>query len=143
MAYQQIRRDLGDTVLLTSGVRGLAKQYHLFLTKTVETRGNLSQAARSLAPPGYSFHAVGDFDIGKLTFDGRQKLLSVHFGHDQIRENHREVRLPQLRKGLFAVCGGGDSKSSTFKNSPEAFPMGGFVIHNQYSDVAELGFRHR
>ena len=64
--YRQIRRDLGDTVLLTSGVRGLAKQYHLFLTKTVETRGNLSQAARSLAPPGYSFHAVGDFDIGKL-----------------------------------------------------------------------------
>lgn len=64
--YEQIRRDLGDTVLLTSGVRGLAKQYHLFLTKAVETRGNLSQAARSLAPPGYSFHAVGDFDIGKL-----------------------------------------------------------------------------
>ena len=48
------------------GVRGLAKQYHLFLTKAVATQGNLSQAARSLAPPGYSFHAVGDFDIGKL-----------------------------------------------------------------------------
>ncbi len=64
--YEQIRRDLGDRVLLTSGVRGLAKQYHLFLTKAVDTQGNLSQAARSLAPPGYSFHAVGDFDIGKL-----------------------------------------------------------------------------
>ena len=64
--YEQIRRDLGETVLLTSGVRGLAKQYHLFLSKAVDTQGNLSQAARSLAPPGYSFHAVGDFDIGKL-----------------------------------------------------------------------------
>lgn len=64
--YEQIRRDLGDSVLLTSGVRGLAKQYHLFLTKAVDTQGNLSQAARSLAPPGYSFHAIGDFDIGKL-----------------------------------------------------------------------------
>ena len=47
-------------------MRGLAKQYHLFLRKAVETQGNLSRAARSLAPPGYSFHAVGDFDIGKL-----------------------------------------------------------------------------
>ncbi len=63
--YEQIRRDIGDSVLLTSGVRGLAKQYHLFLRKAVETQGNLSQAARSLAPPGYSFHAIGDFDIGK------------------------------------------------------------------------------
>ncbi|MDH3402606.1 MAG: M15 family metallopeptidase [Acidobacteriota bacterium] len=64
--YRRIRRDLGERVLLTSGVRGLAKQYQLFFAKAVETRGNLSQAARSLAPPGYSFHAVGDFDIGKL-----------------------------------------------------------------------------
>jgi hypothetical protein len=64
--YERIRNDLGDLILLTSGVRGLAKQYQLFLTKAVATRGNLSQAARSLAPPGYSFHAVGDFDIGKI-----------------------------------------------------------------------------
>ncbi len=63
--YERITADLGDSVLLTSGVRGLAKQYQLFLRKAVETQGNLSQAARSLAPPGYSFHAVGDFDIGK------------------------------------------------------------------------------
>lgn len=66
--YNQIRRDLGESVLLTSGVRGLGKQYHLFLAKAVSTQGNLSRAARSLAPPGYSFHAVGDFDIGKLGF---------------------------------------------------------------------------
>ncbi len=63
--FRRIEADLGSSVLLTSGVRGLAKQYHLFMRKAVETQGNLSQAARSLAPPGYSFHAIGDFDVGK------------------------------------------------------------------------------
>lgn len=64
--FQRIRRDVGDTVTLTSGVRCLVKQYHLFLRKAVGTGGNLSQASRSLAPPGYSFHARGDFDIGTV-----------------------------------------------------------------------------
>lgn len=63
--FTQIRRDVGDTITLTSGVRSVVKQYQLFLRKAVETAGNLSQASRSLAPPGYSFHARGDFDIGK------------------------------------------------------------------------------
>ena len=66
--YEQIRRDLGDTITLTSGVRGLVKQYQLFLSKAVTTAGNLSQASRSLAPPGHSYHAVGDFDVGKVGF---------------------------------------------------------------------------
>ncbi len=38
----------------------------LFVDKAVTTDGNLSQASRSLAPPGYSYHAIGDFDIGKI-----------------------------------------------------------------------------
>ena len=64
--YERIRRDLGDGVFLTSGVRGVVKQYQLFLSKAVRTRGNLSQASRSLAPPGYSYHAIGDFDVGRV-----------------------------------------------------------------------------
>ncbi len=66
--FDQIRRDLGERVVLTSGVRGIAKQYQLFLSKAVETGGNLSQASRSLAPPGYSYHAIGDFDIGRVDY---------------------------------------------------------------------------
>ncbi len=66
--YQRIRRDVGGSLQLTSGIRGLAKQFQLFLAKVVETEGNLSQASRSLAPPGYSYHAVGDFDVGKQGF---------------------------------------------------------------------------
>lgn len=66
--YRRIRRDIGDGIVLTSGVRGIAKQFQLFLSKAVETGGNLSQASRSLAPPGYSYHAIGDFDIGRAGF---------------------------------------------------------------------------
>ena len=66
--YERIREDLGDKIFLTSGVRGVVKQYQLFLTKAVETAGNLSQASRSLAPPGYSYHATGDFDVGRVGF---------------------------------------------------------------------------
>ena len=64
--FERIRRDLGANVVLTSGIRGVVKQYHLFLAKAVDTEGNLSQASRSLAPPGYSYHAAGDFDVGKV-----------------------------------------------------------------------------
>ncbi|RMH17900.1 MAG: peptidase M15 [Acidobacteria bacterium] len=64
--YRQIRRDLGAGIVLTSGIRGVVKQSLLFLAKVLETGGNLSQASRSLAPPGYSYHAVGDFDVGKV-----------------------------------------------------------------------------
>lgn len=60
-----IHKALGDSVVLTSGVRGVMKQFHLFLSKAAQSNGNLSLASRSLAPPGYSFHGVGDFDVGQ------------------------------------------------------------------------------
>lgn len=64
--YQKVKEDVGDTLILTSGVRAIAKQFHLFLVKAIETKGNMSKASRSLAPPGYSFHGRGDFDVGKV-----------------------------------------------------------------------------
>lgn len=66
--YQRIRADLGETIFLTSGVRSVVKQFELFLSKAVRCGGNLSQASRSLAPPGYSYHGVGDFDLGRVGF---------------------------------------------------------------------------
>jgi zinc D-Ala-D-Ala carboxypeptidase len=63
--YSRIRKDLGSDVILTSGIRGIVKQFHLFLGKAHRHGGNLSLASRSLAPPGYSYHATGDFDIGQ------------------------------------------------------------------------------
>lgn len=93
--YQKICKDVGDSIILTSGVRGLAKQYHLFFEQALETKGNMSRASRSLAPPGYSFHGQGDFDVGKRGYglknftneltrsDEYKKLLDL--GYVQIR----------------------------------------------------------
>jgi D-alanyl-D-alanine carboxypeptidase len=63
--YKDIRRKVGDQVVLTSGIRGVVKQMTLFLDKANRHEGNLSLASRSLAPPGYSFHGTGDFDVGR------------------------------------------------------------------------------
>jgi D-alanyl-D-alanine carboxypeptidase len=66
--YQKIQRLIGDEAVLTSGVRSVIKQFMLFLGKAKESNGNLSMASRSLAPPGYSYHGVGDFDVGQAGF---------------------------------------------------------------------------
>ena len=65
-AYHRIKKDIGDQVILTSGVRSVIKQFMLFLDKAHQYGGNLSLASRSLAPPGYSYHGVGDFDVGQI-----------------------------------------------------------------------------
>ncbi|MCD6185841.1 MAG: M15 family metallopeptidase [Deltaproteobacteria bacterium] len=67
-AYGKIKKEIGNTVILTSGVRSIIKQFLLFLDKTYRNKGNLSLASRSLAPPGYSFHGIGDFDVGQVGF---------------------------------------------------------------------------
>jgi len=69
--YKRVRKDLGSKIILTSGIRSIVKQTHLFLAKTIQTKGNLSRASRSLAPPGHSFHGIGDFDVGKVGFGAR------------------------------------------------------------------------
>jgi hypothetical protein len=63
--YKKIRKQVGDDLILTSGIRSVVKQIHLFIAKVDKSGGNLSRAARSLAPPGHSFHGIGDFDVGK------------------------------------------------------------------------------
>ena len=66
--YGDIRKKIGEDAVLTSGIRGVMKQFLLFLNKAAASRGNLSMASRSLAPPGYSFHGIGDFDVGEKGF---------------------------------------------------------------------------
>lgn len=63
--YEKIIKEIGSDAVLTSGVRSVIKQFYLFLKKTQSSNGNLSMASRSLAPPGYSYHGVGDFDVGQ------------------------------------------------------------------------------
>ncbi len=66
--YHSMREDVGNRLVLTSGVRSIVKQMLLFLNKVGRTRGNLSLASRSLAPPGFSYHGIGDFDVGQVGF---------------------------------------------------------------------------
>ncbi|MEX2365040.1 MAG: M15 family metallopeptidase, partial [Pseudohongiellaceae bacterium] len=75
--YEQINRDVGQELQLTSGVRNVVKQMHLFLAKAQQSSGNLSKASRSLAPPGYSYHGIGDFDVGKNGLGERN--FTTHF----------------------------------------------------------------
>jgi zinc D-Ala-D-Ala carboxypeptidase len=67
-AYQKIRKSVGERVVLTSGVRGIMKQFRLFLSRACHSSGNLSLASRQIAPPGYSYHGLNDFDVGQSGF---------------------------------------------------------------------------
>ncbi|WP_027361523.1 M15 family metallopeptidase [Halodesulfovibrio aestuarii] len=73
--WKEIKSALSSDVILTSGVRGIVKQFHLFLMKANSNGGNLSLASRSLAPPGYSFHGIGDFDVGQRRY-GKSNFTS-------------------------------------------------------------------
>ena len=66
--YHKLSRDVGSQLILTAGVRGIVKQFYLFLSRALRHNGNLSVACQTIAPPGYSFHAMGDFDVGKIGF---------------------------------------------------------------------------
>ena len=61
----RLMKDIGKTLILTSGTRSMVKQLSLHLDKIKNENGNITAAARSLVPPAYSYHSVGDFDVGK------------------------------------------------------------------------------
>lgn len=69
--YEKLKTDVGSSIILTSGIRSNVKQLYLFLAKTLRVEGNLSRASRSLAPPGYSYHGIGDFDVGRIGWGGK------------------------------------------------------------------------
>lgn len=96
--YKKIRQDVGDSIVLTSGIRSIVKQTHLFLAKTIQSNGNLSLASRSLAPPGHSFHGIGDFDVGKVGF-GAKNFTSDFSGTDEFRQlvdlGYLNIRYPE------------------------------------------------
>ena len=66
--YELLKKEVGPSIVLTSGVRSVVKQLDLFLYKANKLDGNYSKAAHSLAPPGYSFHGISDFDVGKVGY---------------------------------------------------------------------------
>ena len=93
--FRDLRRKVGDELILTSGVRSVVKQMHLFLAKAVETGGNLSRASRSLAPPGYSYHGIGDFDVGKAGFGRRN--FTAEFAETELFHRLADLGLVDIR----------------------------------------------
>jgi len=81
--YSKIRRDLG---------------VYLFMNKAEQVDGNLSLASFSLAPPGHSYHAVGDFDVGKKGF-GRKNFSEAFAKTDEFKRlidlGYLDIRYPQ------------------------------------------------
>lgn len=93
--YAELQKRIGKELILTSGIRGITKQFYLFLNKAYTYNGNLSLASRSLAPPGYSFHATGDFDVGQRGFGGGNfsvKFTSTPVFHSLTRKGYVEYR---------------------------------------------------
>ena len=103
-AYNQVKRDIGPTIVLTSGIRSVVKQTHLFLAKAIQSKGNLSKASRSLAPPGHSYHGVGDFDVGKIGF-GRKNFSEAFASTEEFKRlvelGYVDIRYP--RDNMFGV----------------------------------------
>ena len=63
--YDNLKKDVGNTLILTSGVRNIIKQLSLYTNKIYNCRGNMTKASVSLAPPAYSYHTISDFDVGR------------------------------------------------------------------------------
>jgi hypothetical protein len=102
--YEKIKRNLGDQVILTSGVRSVSKQFLLFLDKTYKSNGNLSLASRSLAPPGYSYHGIGDFDVGQAGYGVDN--FTERFTTTEVYKKLRDlgyVNIRYVRDNLFGV----------------------------------------
>ena len=66
--YESMKKDIGKTLIMTSGVRSVVKQMKLYLDKLYSVRYNLSEASKSIAPPAFTYHSIGDFDVGKKGF---------------------------------------------------------------------------
>ena len=66
--YNRLVKDIGNSIILTSGVRSVVKQMSLYLDKIYKLKGNISMASKSIAPPAYSYHSLSDFDVGKKGF---------------------------------------------------------------------------
>lgn len=93
--FSRLKKDIGPTLVLTSGIRGIVKQLYLFLAKTRSTGGNLSRASRSLAPPGHSYHGVGDFDVGQVNLGADN--FTARFSESKAYKRLRQLTYIDIR----------------------------------------------
>ena len=63
--YKKLKKDVGHTLVLTSGVKNVVKQLSLYANKLYNNGGNITQASIHIAPPAHSYHTISDFDVGR------------------------------------------------------------------------------
>ncbi len=102
--YTRIKKSLGNQMVLTSGIRSIMKQFLLFLNKAHRKGGNVSLASRSLAPPGYSYHGISDFDVGQAGFgmsNFTEQFTNTYVYKKLSESGYLKFRYPQ--KNLLGV----------------------------------------
>ncbi|MBE0492307.1 MAG: D-alanyl-D-alanine carboxypeptidase family protein [Sulfurospirillum sp.] len=94
-SYERVITDVGNSLELTSGIRSVAKQMNLYFNKIKSTGGNITQAVHSIAPPAYSYHSIGDFDVGKKGWG--HKNFTVSFAATKEFWRLRQLSYIQMR----------------------------------------------
>lgn len=96
--FKRLRRDIGTQLHLASGVRNVLKQAQLFCDKLIACEGDFRQTTRWVAPPGHSFHAAGDFDLGLPELGSgnlTEAFADTDAFHKLSRLNYAELRYPR------------------------------------------------
>jgi hypothetical protein len=93
--YENIIKDVGDTLILTSGVRNVIKQLSLYTNKIYNSNGNITKASKSIAPPAYSYHTISDFDVGKKGWG--HKNFTADFAYTQEFSQMRKLNYIRMR----------------------------------------------
>lgn len=93
--YNRIKKDIGSSIVLTSGIRNVVKQLSLYVSKLKSLNGNLTRASSIIAPPAYTYHAISDFDIGKKGWGN--KNFTADFARTQEFAQMRKLNYISIR----------------------------------------------
>lgn len=99
--YKRLEKDVGDDMVLTSGVRSVPKQMYLYISKILKLNGNISKASKIIAPPAYTYHAISDFDVGKRGFgvaNFSEKFTTTNEYKELIKLDYISIRYQKNNK---------------------------------------------
>ncbi len=93
--YAKLKKDIGDSLILTSGVRNVIKQLSLYANKIYNNGGNITQATIAIAPPAHSYHTISDFDVGRVGWG--YKNFTDDFAHTKEFKQMRRLSYIGMR----------------------------------------------
>jgi len=99
--YIRLKKDIGESLILTSGVRNIVKQLSLYCNKIYSLNGNITQASSHIAPPAYSYHTISDFDVGRKGWGHKNftaQFAKTNEFYRMIQLNYIDMRYTQNNK---------------------------------------------